>query len=164
MLAQCPALAHLDLSRNYHFGAAGAERLAGVLGQCAALTHLNLSYNQIGAAGAVLLGKRILQASQRTAERWLSHLHSAPWASALSAKGDFSFVAWSTRWPCFVGTSQVLALCRLLDRSTTRKGETACSAVSQGTDSMRAPSITFNYVQSVTCLSGLLSQNGQFTH
>ncbi len=34
VLAQCPALAHLDLSGNYHFGAAGAERLAGVLGQC----------------------------------------------------------------------------------------------------------------------------------
>jgi Ran GTPase-activating protein (RanGAP) involved in mRNA processing and transport len=42
VLAQCPGLAHLDLSGNYHFGAAGAERLAGGLGQCPALVHLNL--------------------------------------------------------------------------------------------------------------------------
>jgi hypothetical protein len=28
VLAQCPALAHVDLSENYNFGAAGAERLA----------------------------------------------------------------------------------------------------------------------------------------
>ena len=34
VLAECPALAHLDLSGNFDFGAAGAERLAGVLGQC----------------------------------------------------------------------------------------------------------------------------------
>jgi len=32
VLAQCPALVHLDLRGNYDFGAAGAERLAGVLG------------------------------------------------------------------------------------------------------------------------------------
>ena len=31
VLAQCPALAHLDLSFNSNFGAAGAERLARVL-------------------------------------------------------------------------------------------------------------------------------------
>ena len=42
VLAQCPALAHLDLSVNRSFGAAGAERLAGVLGQCRELVHLNL--------------------------------------------------------------------------------------------------------------------------
>ncbi len=34
VLMQCPALAHLDLSGNFKFGAAGAERFAGVLGQC----------------------------------------------------------------------------------------------------------------------------------
>jgi len=33
VLAQCPALAYLDISHNYNFGAAGADRLAGVLGQ-----------------------------------------------------------------------------------------------------------------------------------
>ena len=44
---QCPALAHLDLSGNFNFGAGGAERLAGVLGQCRELVHLNLSGNKI---------------------------------------------------------------------------------------------------------------------
>jgi Ran GTPase-activating protein (RanGAP) involved in mRNA processing and transport len=52
VLAQCPALAHLDLSGNSEFGAAGAERLAGVLAQCTALAHLNLRSNGIGAGGA----------------------------------------------------------------------------------------------------------------
>jgi Ran GTPase-activating protein (RanGAP) involved in mRNA processing and transport len=52
VLAQCPALAHLDLCGNSGFGAAGAERLAGVLGQCRELVHLNLSGNYIGAGGA----------------------------------------------------------------------------------------------------------------
>jgi hypothetical protein len=52
VLAQCPALAHLDLSGNSVFGAAGAKRLAGVLVQCRELVHLNLSGNQIGPAGA----------------------------------------------------------------------------------------------------------------
>jgi hypothetical protein len=52
VLAQCPALAHLDLSGNPNFGAAGAERLVGVLGQCTALAHLDLSgNNDIGTAG-----------------------------------------------------------------------------------------------------------------
>jgi hypothetical protein len=44
--------AALDRSGNDKFGAAGAERLAGVLGQGAALAHLNLSNNRIGDAGA----------------------------------------------------------------------------------------------------------------
>jgi Ran GTPase-activating protein (RanGAP) involved in mRNA processing and transport len=52
VLAQCPALAHLDLSRNVGFGTAGAERLAGVLGQCRELVHLNLRCNFIRAGGA----------------------------------------------------------------------------------------------------------------
>jgi hypothetical protein len=38
VLAQCPALAHLDLFAN-GIGDSGAERLAGVLGQCPALAH-----------------------------------------------------------------------------------------------------------------------------
>ena len=47
VLAQCPALAHLDLQLDWRrrgnwIGAGGAESLAGGLGQCAALTHLNL--------------------------------------------------------------------------------------------------------------------------
>jgi hypothetical protein len=31
VLAQCPALAYLDLSGNSNFGSAGTERFAGVL-------------------------------------------------------------------------------------------------------------------------------------
>ncbi len=42
MLAQCPALAHLNPSDN-KIGNAGAESLAGVLGQFRALAHLNLA-------------------------------------------------------------------------------------------------------------------------
>jgi hypothetical protein len=43
VLTHCPPLAHVDLSENYNFGAAGVERIAEqVLGQCAALPHLNL--------------------------------------------------------------------------------------------------------------------------
>jgi hypothetical protein len=49
VLAQSPALAHLDLSAKYNFEADGAESLAGVLGQCRELVHLNLSCNKIGA-------------------------------------------------------------------------------------------------------------------
>jgi Ran GTPase-activating protein (RanGAP) involved in mRNA processing and transport len=55
VLAKCPALAHLDLSWNFNFGAAGAEMLSGVLGQCAALVHLNLCHTQIGPDGAEFL-------------------------------------------------------------------------------------------------------------
>ncbi len=42
VLAQCPALAHLDLSSNSNFGAAGTKRLGGVLGQSRELVHLDL--------------------------------------------------------------------------------------------------------------------------
>jgi Ran GTPase-activating protein (RanGAP) involved in mRNA processing and transport len=52
VLAHFTALAHLDLSDNLNFGAAGAEMLAGVLGQCRELVHLNLSGNDIRAGGA----------------------------------------------------------------------------------------------------------------
>jgi hypothetical protein len=47
VLAQCPGLAHLDLSHNYNFGADGAEMLAGVLGQCRELVHLDLRCNNL---------------------------------------------------------------------------------------------------------------------
>jgi hypothetical protein len=63
VLAQCPALAHLDLSHNYNFGAAGAERLAEVLGQCRELLHLNLGHNNINGIGTV--GEGRLRASWR---------------------------------------------------------------------------------------------------
>ena len=47
VLGQCASLAHLDLACN-DIGAEGAGRLAGVLGQCASLAHLNLADNHIG--------------------------------------------------------------------------------------------------------------------
>ena len=50
VLAQSPALAHIDLRDNY-FRSDGTESLAGVLGH-AALSHLNLSKNRIGPDGA----------------------------------------------------------------------------------------------------------------
>ena len=51
-LAQCRALAHLNLSYN-HIESDGAESLAGVLAQCKALAHLDLrSSNEIGSGGA----------------------------------------------------------------------------------------------------------------
>ncbi len=51
VLGQCRELVHLDLSANF-IETGGAERLAGVLAQCTALAHLDLSGNQIGNAGA----------------------------------------------------------------------------------------------------------------
>ena len=50
VLAQCTALAHLNLRSN-GIEAGGAEKLAGVLGQCPALAHLDLSDNDIGTVG-----------------------------------------------------------------------------------------------------------------
>ena len=61
VLAQCPALAHLDLSGNHNFGSAGAEGLAGVLGQCRELVHLNLRGNEIEADGAERLAGVLAQ-------------------------------------------------------------------------------------------------------
>jgi len=50
LLAQCPALAHLDLRSN-SIPQEGACELAAVLGQCSALAHLNLGDNSIGVLG-----------------------------------------------------------------------------------------------------------------
>ncbi len=62
-------MAHLDLSHTYNFRAAGAERLAGVLGQCRKLVHLNLSVNKIGAGGTESLAGVLPQCPA------LAHLH-----------------------------------------------------------------------------------------
>jgi Ran GTPase-activating protein (RanGAP) involved in mRNA processing and transport len=72
VLAQCPALVHLDLSGKYNFGSAGAERLAGVLAQCTALAHLDFHYNGIGAGGA-----ESLEECWRSAQRWLTSISRA---------------------------------------------------------------------------------------
>jgi Ran GTPase-activating protein (RanGAP) involved in mRNA processing and transport len=60
VLAQCPALTHLNLCFN-SIEAAGAESLAGVLGRCRELVHLNLSSNWIEAGGAESLAGVLAQ-------------------------------------------------------------------------------------------------------
>jgi Ran GTPase-activating protein (RanGAP) involved in mRNA processing and transport len=60
VLAQCAALAHLNLCRNL-IGPDGAESLAGVLAQCAALAHLKLGCNWIEAAGTASLAGVLAQ-------------------------------------------------------------------------------------------------------
>jgi hypothetical protein len=94
LLAQGPALAQLDLSGNYIFGAVlWGWKLAGVLAQCPALAHLNLSGNdKFGAEG-----QRGLQECWRSAQRWLT---SATIRSQLSGQGDLSRL-----WTCTVGIS-----------------------------------------------------------
>jgi hypothetical protein len=62
LLAQCPALAHLDLRSN-NIPQEGACELAGVLGQCSALTHLNLGRNRIGELGTGRLAGVLAQCS-----------------------------------------------------------------------------------------------------
>ena len=58
VLAQCPALAHFNLSAGYcassanRIGAAKAERLAEVLARCRSLAHLDLMGCGIGQDGA----------------------------------------------------------------------------------------------------------------
>jgi hypothetical protein len=54
VLAQCPALAHLDLGDLVGCGTAEAERLEGALGQFRELVYLNLLGNKRPAGGAVL--------------------------------------------------------------------------------------------------------------
>jgi hypothetical protein len=46
LLAQCVALAHVDVSYNY-LGTGGTDSLAGVLAQCPGLSILNLRGNQM---------------------------------------------------------------------------------------------------------------------
>ena len=66
VLAQCPALAHLDLGANHNFGAPGAERLAGVLGQCRELVYLDLCDNNVGPDGAGNLARVLAQCTALT--------------------------------------------------------------------------------------------------
>ena len=54
VLIQCPALVHLDLSRN-SIQVDGAGSIAQVLPQCSALRHLDLSDNDIADEGEEML-------------------------------------------------------------------------------------------------------------
>jgi Ran GTPase-activating protein (RanGAP) involved in mRNA processing and transport len=75
VLAQCPTLAHFNLSAGYcasranRIGAAGAERLAEVLARCRSLAHLDLMGNHIGDAGAESIAGVLAQC------RVLTHLN-----------------------------------------------------------------------------------------
>ncbi len=82
VLGQCLPLAHLDLKGN-NFVAGGAKRLAGVLGQCRELVRLNLSRNQIGPAGAERLAGVLAQCPA------LAHLNLGCNRIALSVEGGF---------------------------------------------------------------------------
>jgi Ran GTPase-activating protein (RanGAP) involved in mRNA processing and transport len=87
LLAQCPALAHLNLSGN-EIGPAGAGRLAGLLTQCAALAQIDLRANAIGPAGAELLAGVLAQCPA------LAHLNL--WGNQI---GEAVFVICSTLQP-----------------------------------------------------------------
>jgi hypothetical protein len=113
VLGQCAALAHLDLKAN-EIGDAGAESLARVLAQCTVLAHLDLSYNEIGSPGAERLARALGQCAS------LAHFNLM--GNDIGAVGESSsFVAWSSLWPCFVGTLHCLlfAIC-LADRQQER--------------------------------------------
>jgi Ran GTPase-activating protein (RanGAP) involved in mRNA processing and transport len=74
VLAQCPALAHLDLcglveggrTGGNQIGPDGAESIAGVLAQCPALAHLDLWNNGIGYEGAMSLAGVLAQCTALT--------------------------------------------------------------------------------------------------
>jgi hypothetical protein len=74
VLAQCPALAHLDLRINA-MGAVGAERIAGVLAQCPALAHLNLGGIDIRADG-----QGALQECWGSVQRWPTSMSVTIWS------------------------------------------------------------------------------------
>ena len=81
MLAQCPALVHLDLKSN-DISNEGAATLAGVLGRCSALTHLNLESNPtsryraqgLASVLAQCTGQRSLQEELDSVQRWLTSI------------------------------------------------------------------------------------------
>jgi Leucine-rich repeat (LRR) protein len=113
VLAQCPALAHLDLSDNYNFGAPAAKRLAGVLGQCRELVHLNLSDNNITAAGAESLARVLSQCPAlahldlcKVVRSWLTniyHVYISRHISRMVGLAEFSKVSnvfHNAHWHC----------------------------------------------------------------
>jgi Ran GTPase-activating protein (RanGAP) involved in mRNA processing and transport len=69
VLAQCEALAHLDLRSN-EIGSGGARRLAEVQAQCPALVHLYLSDNRLQDHEAGRFAGVLAQA-----ERWLASVY-----------------------------------------------------------------------------------------
>jgi hypothetical protein len=116
VLAQCPALAHLDLSFNSNFGAGGAERLAGVLGRCRELENLTSAQP----------GHRGLQECWRSAQRWLASISSTI-GSKLSGKGGLELRGVAQPLALFFRHLALLALCHLFSRQTTRKSDILCT-------------------------------------
>ncbi len=125
MLAQCPALAHLDLRGNSDFGAAGAGRLARVLGQCRELVHLpwrtyHGSPQSLEQSDRRCWGKEACRSACAVPSpdspqyRRQCHRHCR-------AREVSSFVVRSSLWPCFVSTLHFLlfAIC-LADRNQER--------------------------------------------
>jgi hypothetical protein len=112
-------LVHLDLSENRNFGAVRTESLAGVLAQCPALAHLNLRFNNIRAAGAEspagvmeqcstlahldLNINQIKSFTEVVAQcRALTHLRSLrQWDRSCRGMEASSFVSWSVLWSLY---------------------------------------------------------------
>ena len=128
VLAQCPALIHLNLGGN-KVGAEGAEKLAGVLAQCTALAHLDLSYNVIQDAGAESLAGVLPQCPA------LAHLNLS--SNGIGTRGAESLAGVLVQCPALAhldlrennigdaGTESlagVLAQCRALHSNSTRMG------------------------------------------
>jgi Ran GTPase-activating protein (RanGAP) involved in mRNA processing and transport len=138
VLAQCRELAHLDLSGNSFFGAAGTERLAGVLGQCWELVHLDLSSNLIKSSWAASLagvlghsctalahldlGQRNLHECWGSAQRWLTSI-SASMKSALLGEEGFEHRGVVKLLVFFSRNLALLALCHLFSRHATRNSD-----------------------------------------
>jgi chemotaxis protein histidine kinase CheA len=85
LLAQCRALAHLNLS-YFVIGLGGAGRLAGVLAQCRALAHLDLSPD--GSGGGALEGDAVCEVD---VER---NMEQESVVEEDSLPGDMSEVQW----------------------------------------------------------------------
>jgi hypothetical protein len=107
VLPQCPALAHLDLSGNPGFGAAGAMPGAGAPQSPQQSDRTSRGREPCRSAGAV-------HSAGSPQSRWQLHRHCR-------AREPSRFFAWSSLWPSFVDTSHCLhfAIC-LVDRQHER--------------------------------------------
>jgi hypothetical protein len=144
VLEQCPALAHLDLSENYNFGAAGAKRLAGVLGQCRELVHFNLSGNNIRADGAQrlagVLGQCAAPAHLNLSTNDIEAGGAKMLAGVLAQCTALAHLNLCNNWIGPDGAESLagvlaqchlalLALCHLFGRQTTRKSDVVATQV-----------------------------------
>jgi Ran GTPase-activating protein (RanGAP) involved in mRNA processing and transport len=111
VLAQSPALKHLDLCGNTKVGAAGAESLAGVLGQCRELLHLYLNNNQIGPGGAESLARMLGQCTALAhldlSGNYIRDAGAASLAGVLAQCSALVHLNLSHNWIGAAGTEQI---------------------------------------------------------